>query len=404
MDCTDIQNGIDEKLLCKMLEKETLELYYDRGCICSFTAVSNSFSGLEATEATYFDLIFVHNKLTHLSAVHFINILRKVGCMTPIVQMVDGAKETLARDGFCDVLNLPYSAADIQHVIHHFLDSEKLIHPSNIAQMNSAVTQMFDSSMQPRLTDSCYEKFAAYYSNAIDQISSDRHKRSSAIEASKLVGKVGVIDLEKSKSEVKEVRGHAAIPSDHSNQNQPENNWNTSCCVFPGATSTMSSLGGLDELVNDTYFLHDDNLAALKVDSDEVPYQSQSPRKRVKTVHGHECVDSMDILSPVPLNRNRSLSPKSRGDTPTVLYILGPKMTPEDITFDPHATNRFVSIENIPEIRDVLTDSQFMFENQSFSYMCSMVSFPNETAYSGSKLFQSDNRTFSPGLFISQDD
>jgi hypothetical protein len=122
---SDIEPGTDEKSSSLKLEKATRMLDF----ICAFTVVSNPFTGLECTEHTHYDAVFIaSNTASQLNALDFLRILRTVGALTPVVLM--GTKDDLSAyqvdygSLFSSVLLKPFSEKTLcQLVFHIFHDS-----------------------------------------------------------------------------------------------------------------------------------------------------------------------------------------------------------------------------------------------------------------------------------------
>lgn len=68
-----------------MLEQSTENANYS----CVFTVVSNAFIGLECSEHTCYDFIIVKKDMQHLGAIDMLNVLKAVGCPTPLVVLLD---------------------------------------------------------------------------------------------------------------------------------------------------------------------------------------------------------------------------------------------------------------------------------------------------------------------------
>lgn len=82
----DIENGLDEKLSSSLLEEITSKSQF----LCIFTVVQNPFMGLECTEHTEFDAIFIMNDVKcTLKAYDFLRIIRNIGMMTPLILLHD---------------------------------------------------------------------------------------------------------------------------------------------------------------------------------------------------------------------------------------------------------------------------------------------------------------------------
>ena len=115
---TDIEKDIDEKGAARVLEESTKSLPH---AACVFTVVPNAFSGLEFTETTCFDMIFVRKDLDHLDAVSFLRILRNVGAPMDVVLLLepqDSMTEEQARSiGFYRSLRKEYQAVQICAIV-----------------------------------------------------------------------------------------------------------------------------------------------------------------------------------------------------------------------------------------------------------------------------------------------
>eukprot|EP00596_Hydrurales_sp_CCMP1899_P008476 CAMPEP_0119053004 /NCGR_PEP_ID=MMETSP1177-20130426/74126_1 /TAXON_ID=2985 /ORGANISM="Ochromonas sp, Strain CCMP1899" /LENGTH=636 /DNA_ID=CAMNT_0007032785 /DNA_START=96 /DNA_END=2006 /DNA_ORIENTATION=- len=80
-----VEPGVDEKGGARMLEQSTENTNYS----CVFTVVSNGFLGLECSEYTCYDFIIVKKDMQHLGAIDMMNVLKAVGCPTPLVVLLD---------------------------------------------------------------------------------------------------------------------------------------------------------------------------------------------------------------------------------------------------------------------------------------------------------------------------
>lgn len=108
------------------------------GFTCVFTVAQNAFVGLEFTETTCFDLIFLSNDLKHLNALDFLHILRNVGAPTDIVLIVeqnDPCTEIQAKNvGFYDLLRKEFQLSTLCSKISHAVNRHrnlKLINASH---------------------------------------------------------------------------------------------------------------------------------------------------------------------------------------------------------------------------------------------------------------------------------
>ena len=81
---------MDEKAAAKVLEDA---LNRKRNAVFSFTVVDNPFVGLECSEHTDYDAIFISsNENADLNAWDFLRLLRNIGCQVPIVLLHDAGK------------------------------------------------------------------------------------------------------------------------------------------------------------------------------------------------------------------------------------------------------------------------------------------------------------------------
>jgi hypothetical protein len=95
--------------------------------MCVFTVVSNPFTGLECTEHTHYDAVFIaSNTASQLNALDFLRILRTVGALTPVVLM--GTKDDLSAYGevdygslFSSVLLKPFSEKTLCQLVFHIV-------------------------------------------------------------------------------------------------------------------------------------------------------------------------------------------------------------------------------------------------------------------------------------------
>lgn len=145
-----MQNNVDEKLLSNILEQSTNDVFKRRACVCSFTVVANAFLGLESTQFTYYDLILCNEDLQHLKSSHVLQILRKVGAITPIVEVIKKENPRVEKDsidsGFFGILRTPFTNVDICNLIVRCLDKEKEVSPENLKSMIDAIYNSLSSS------------------------------------------------------------------------------------------------------------------------------------------------------------------------------------------------------------------------------------------------------------------
>jgi hypothetical protein len=85
---------MDEKAAAKVLE-DALNL--KTSGVFAFTVVDNPFIGLECTEHTDYDAIFISSdENADLNAWDFLRLLRNIGCEIPIILLHDLGKLTTA--------------------------------------------------------------------------------------------------------------------------------------------------------------------------------------------------------------------------------------------------------------------------------------------------------------------
>lgn len=122
----DIEKDIDEKGAAQVLEESTSTL---ERATCVFTVVPNAFNGLEFTETTCYDMIFIRKDLEHLDAMSFLRILRNVGAPMDIVLLLekdDTMTEEQARHvGFHSVLRKEYQAVQLCSIISDIMTRQE---------------------------------------------------------------------------------------------------------------------------------------------------------------------------------------------------------------------------------------------------------------------------------------
>ena len=127
----DIEKDVDEKGAARVLEQSTLAI---SNLSCVFTVVPNAFTGLEFSESTCFDLIFVSKELQHLTAFDFLRILRNVGSPVDVVLLIeshDSMTEEMARaNGFCTLLKKEYQTIQLCNIISDVAASRYGLHQS----------------------------------------------------------------------------------------------------------------------------------------------------------------------------------------------------------------------------------------------------------------------------------
>lgn len=109
---------MDEKGAAKILEESTSSL---PNMLCSFNVAPNAFVGLELSETTAYDLIFVAKDMPHLNASSFLRILRNVGAPMDIVAIVEATDpfthEQAKAAGFFTILKKQYQPARLCQII-----------------------------------------------------------------------------------------------------------------------------------------------------------------------------------------------------------------------------------------------------------------------------------------------
>ena len=116
--CIDIEKEVDEKGAARVLEESTLTI---PNLSCVFTVVPNAFTGLEFSETTCFDVIFIRKELVHLTAFDFLRILRNVGSPVDVVLLVEAhdsmTEEDARANGFFTLLRKEYQTTQLCNII-----------------------------------------------------------------------------------------------------------------------------------------------------------------------------------------------------------------------------------------------------------------------------------------------
>ena len=127
-----------------MLEENiTYKLWQNYQCIPSFVVVGNTFSALEMIEFSHFELIICDKNSRCIDSNQFLKMSRKVGCFSPIVQLLDhfdAVSTSQARNyHFDDILRNPFNPKEICEIIGKVLnfDSSKSGSITTNSQHNS---------------------------------------------------------------------------------------------------------------------------------------------------------------------------------------------------------------------------------------------------------------------------
>jgi len=92
---------------------------------CSVTVVPNGFVGLECIEYTKFDIIFIPDRLEHLDALDFLQLLRFSRVMIPVIllgRVEDSSDDkSILNAKFDGILRVPYGGKAFFHVVSEVL-------------------------------------------------------------------------------------------------------------------------------------------------------------------------------------------------------------------------------------------------------------------------------------------
>ena len=121
----DVASSVDEIRSAKRLERKTKNLL--KGFTILFTIFPNVILALEATEHTYFSLIFIQDSnLSHLNPVDLLKNLRNVGCLVPIVLIsANLTAEIMNSRLFNGYMNEIYYKSELHYQIIKQLNLEK---------------------------------------------------------------------------------------------------------------------------------------------------------------------------------------------------------------------------------------------------------------------------------------
>ena len=119
-----IDSDVDSKASVLILEKCTRE----SNMLTSFIVVNNSFTGLECTEYTHFDLIFIDNNEGNFGPLEFLKILRTAKLITPVVLLLNYddliPDDQIKSKGFHAVLRKPYYPSSLNKIIFSFMTNK----------------------------------------------------------------------------------------------------------------------------------------------------------------------------------------------------------------------------------------------------------------------------------------
>jgi len=130
----DIQSGIDEKQSAIRLQKETSNVFDTFMCV--FHVVSDPLLGLECTDNTFFDMVFVdYDESQTFQAYSFLRSLRTSGSMMPVVLLMcesiaEGSPinglpaigyDAAPSDRFTSCLKRPYTKRGLCEVIRSII-------------------------------------------------------------------------------------------------------------------------------------------------------------------------------------------------------------------------------------------------------------------------------------------
>jgi len=87
--------------------------------VCVFTVVNNAFGALECTEHTCYDAIVIEKNLpSHgIDSLDFVNVLRNVGALTPIILLYEEGTDVGDISKYCCALRKPFTANSLCEAI-----------------------------------------------------------------------------------------------------------------------------------------------------------------------------------------------------------------------------------------------------------------------------------------------
>lgn len=151
----DIQSGVDEKQSAIRLQKETSHIFDNSMCV--FHVVSDPLLGLECTDHTFFDMVFVdYDESQTFQAYSFLRSLRTSGTMIPVVLLmcesiaegspIDGLPAigydaAPSDDRFTSCLRRPYTKRELCDVIR------SIMLPDDISDDDYPVDNSLDYNM-----------------------------------------------------------------------------------------------------------------------------------------------------------------------------------------------------------------------------------------------------------------
>jgi CheY-like chemotaxis protein len=142
----DIEKDVDEKRAARILEKSTEGI---RNSVCVFTVVPNAFVGLEYSETTCFDIIFVQKDLESLNGYQMLQVLRNVGAPMPIILVTkhdDPTTDEQAKSaGFYCVLQKEYQIVELRRIITSILKNRGRFQDDIVENLELIQNEVFRS-------------------------------------------------------------------------------------------------------------------------------------------------------------------------------------------------------------------------------------------------------------------
>ncbi len=117
--CLYVEGGLNARDSARYLESCATRHFLDR--VFSFIVVSDAFRGLEATDHTIFDCIFVQKLLPNLNGIEMLRVLRTAGYRNAVVLVVDDSDTVSVAEavslGFVGLLRKPFSSIQLCETI-----------------------------------------------------------------------------------------------------------------------------------------------------------------------------------------------------------------------------------------------------------------------------------------------
>jgi CheY-like chemotaxis protein len=137
---------VDEKRAARILENSTEGIL---NSACVFTVVPNAFIGLEYSETTCFDIIFVQRDLDSLNGYQMLKVLRNVGAPMPIILVTkpdDPTTDEQAKAaGFYCVLQKEFQIVELRRIIISILEKRERLHNGVINNLENLQNETFTS-------------------------------------------------------------------------------------------------------------------------------------------------------------------------------------------------------------------------------------------------------------------